>query len=192
MNNKKILLVAANELEFGGVDNLDGYAIHITGIGKISAACNLTAMIFMLNPDVVINIGSCGNLKNHKVGDVLKVDNIFNDIDCRPFADYGTTPFSQYETIELGSGSGIKCFTTDYFYDVNRTDYSQKYKEMIEQCDIVDMESYALAQVCIRLGVEFHSYKWVSDDGESNKWEENAAAGFENFKSIFRNFVKDL
>ena len=40
MNNKKILLVAANELEFGGVDNLDGYAIHITGIGKISAACN--------------------------------------------------------------------------------------------------------------------------------------------------------
>ena len=30
----------------------------------------------------------------------------------------------------------------------------------------------------------FKSYKWVSDDGNVDTWEENAAIGFENFKEL--------
>ena len=36
-------------------------------------------------PEFVINFGSCGNLKNHKVGKVMKVGKVFNNIDVRPF-----------------------------------------------------------------------------------------------------------
>jgi hypothetical protein len=32
------------------------------------------------------------------------------------------------------------------------------------------------------------SFKWVSDDGDSSKWHENAKIGFENFKNIFVDF----
>jgi nucleoside phosphorylase len=47
------------------------------------------------------------------------------------------------------------------------------------------MECYALAQVCKQRGIEFQSYKWVSDDGTPTTWEENAKIGFENFTQIF-------
>ena len=57
-------------------------------------------------------------------------------------------------------------------------------KELINECDIVDMECYSLAYVCKRYGVDFKSYKWVSDDGNVDSWEENAAIGFENFKKM--------
>ena len=56
---------------------------------------------------------------------------------------------------------------------------------MIEDCDIVDMECYALAQVCKQREIPFLSFKWVSDDGDSSKWHENATVGFKNFTKTF-------
>ena len=55
---------------------------------------------------------------------------------------------------------------------------------MIDKCDIVDMECYSLAFTCSNFGVEFKSFKWISDDGNVDTWEENASIGFENFKKI--------
>jgi hypothetical protein len=34
------------------------------------------------------------------------------------------------------------------------------------------------------MSVSFSSYKWISDDGESDDWEANANIGYENFKEI--------
>jgi hypothetical protein len=50
------------------------------------------------------------------------------------------------------------------------------------------MEGYALAYVCKQRNISFKSYKWVSDDGNVDTWEENAAIGFENFKEVFTNY----
>lgn len=177
----KIILVSATPLEHGGLKELYGFPIFQIGIGKINAASNLTEILWNEEPDVVINFGSCGNLKNHKVGTVLEVGKVYNNIDCEPFAPYGCTPYTDICDITL-SDSKIQCFTTDQFYDNHRTDYSEKYLKRIGECDIVDMECYALAYVCKQREIPFKSFKWVSDDGESDKWEENAKIGFENFK----------
>ena len=115
------------------------------------------------------------------MGEVLEVGTVYNNIDARPFAEYGCTPETNFCEIKL-SNNNIKCFSTDQFYDSHRTDYSEKYLEMIDKCDVVDMECYALAQVCKQREIPFISFKWVSDDGDSSKWQENAAIGFENFK----------
>jgi nucleoside phosphorylase len=48
------------------------------------------------------------------------------------------------------------------------------------------MECYSLAYVCKHYGIDFKSYKWVSDDGDIENWERNAAVGFENFKKILK------
>ena len=180
----KIILVSATPLEHGGLKELYGVPIFQIGIGKINAASNLTEILWNEEPDVVVNFGSCGNLKDVKVGDVIEVGEVHNNIDCRPFADFGVTPENNIGPIRL-SNSGVKLFTTDQIYDNSRTDYAQKYLEMIDSCDIVDMECYALAYVCKQRDIPFKSYKWVSDDGEVDKWEENAAIGFENFKKKF-------
>jgi adenosylhomocysteine nucleosidase len=180
----KIILVSATPLEHGGLTDINGVPIFQTGIGKINSAMNLTEIILNEKPDLVVNFGSCGNLQNHKVGGVIKVGTVYNNIDVRPFAEYGCTPETPNCELKL-SDSGIKCFTTDQIYDNTRTDYAEKYLEMVAGCDIVEMECYSLAYVCKKYGVSFESYKWVSDDGDVDTWEENAAIGFQNFREHF-------
>lgn len=183
----KIVLVSALELEHGDSKDLFGVPIHITGLGKIAAASKMTEIICLEKPGLVINFGSCGNLKTHKVGDVLKVGKVHNNIDCRPMADYGVTPFTNIGPIVIDEESDINCFTTDQFFHQDKVhEYTPKYNEMTRSCNIVDMECYALAHTCLKYNIAFHSYKWVSDDGESLDWRTNAAIGFENFKSLFK------
>jgi len=181
----RIILVSATPLEHGGLKDINGVPIFQTGIGKINSSMSMTDILTSYaEVDLVINFGSCGNLKNHKVGEIIEVGEVYNNIDVRPFAEYGCTPESSDCELKL-SDSEIKCFTTDQIYDNTRTDYAQKYLEMIDKCDIVDMECYSLAYVCKKYGVDFKSYKWVSDDGDIDKWEKNASVGFQNFREQF-------
>ena len=55
------------------------------------------------------------------VGEVLEVGTVYNNLDARPFAEYGVTPETNYSEIKL-SNSHIKCFTTDQIYDNTRSD----------------------------------------------------------------------
>ena len=180
---RKTILVSATPIEHGGLKEICDYPIYQVGIGKINSAMNMMNLIHKFKPELVINFGSCGNLKNNKVGEVLEVGTVYNNLDARPFAEYGVTPETKYSEIKL-SNSNIKCFTTDQIYDNTRSDYAKKYLEMINKCDIVDMECYSLAFTCSNFGVKFKSFKWVSDDGNVDTWEENASIGFENFKKI--------
>ena len=75
---RNILLVSATKLEHHD-DNLFGIPIHIIGIGKVNAAVNTQILIEKYNPDIVINFGSVGSLKNFKVGEVLEVGTVYND-----------------------------------------------------------------------------------------------------------------
>lgn len=175
----KIILVSASPKEHSGLKNINGIPIFQVGIGKINAASNLTEILWNEEPDVVVNFGSCGNLKEHKVGGVLQVGEVINDLD--------TLGLSENKPIRL-SNTGIKCFTTDTIYDSTHERYTDSYNESIKDCNIVDMECYALAQVCKQRDIPFYSYKWVSDDGTPDTWEENAKIGFENFKKVFVNY----
>lgn len=181
----KTIYVSATALEHG-VDNINGEPVYIVGTGKVLSAINITTLIKTFKPDLVVNFGSCGNLKNYKVGEVLEVGSVINDIDARPFAEYGTTPFSKYSNLRL-SDSPIKCFTTDYFYDSQNLQYAPQYFDMIRKCDIVDMELYSIALACSIHGVTCRSFKWVSDNGNSDDWKVNAAIGFETFLGRLNN-----
>jgi adenosylhomocysteine nucleosidase len=176
----KIILVSATPLEHGGLKELNGIPIFHIGIGKISAASNLTEILWNEEPDVVINFGSCGNLKDHKIGEVLEVGEVINDMD--------TAGLSEIPVIKL-SEEGVKCFTTDTIYDGSHERYTDSYNKSVKECGIVDMECYALAHVCKERDIPFHSYKWVSDDGTPSHWVENCKVGFDNFKSILSNIT---
>ena len=81
--------------------------------------------------------------------------------------------------------SGYKLFSTDTFYK-NDASYSELYTRKIEECHIVDMEGYSIANVCLSENVDVSIYKWVSDDGDSSDWLANASIGYNNFKEIFK------
>jgi|TARA_A100001391_G_scaffold46145_2_gene27263 adenosylhomocysteine nucleosidase len=173
----KILLLSATDYEHDCKD-LFGIPIHITGIGKINAAINTTKLIYEHDPDIVINFGSCGNLKDYKIGEVLEVGTVINDLDTLGF-------YNQVSNI-LNKDSDIKCLTTDHMYDSSHDDYVESYMEKIDECDIVDMELFSIAESCKIAKKFLYSYKWVSDDGSNDEWLENAKAGFNNFKQIFK------
>ena len=174
-----ILLVSATKLEHHD-DELYGIPIHIIGVGKVNAAVNTYKLIKKYKPTKVINFGSCGNLKNHSVGEVYKIGEVYDDF-------YGcVVPEHEPITVNL---SPYKLFTTDTFYD-NTAVYSKHYHNMINKCNLVDMEGYSIAKVCKAENISVSLYKWVSDDGSHNDWLLNAAKGYNNFKVIFEEWLE--
>ena len=173
----KIVLVSASPFERYNETQINGIPIFEIGIGKTNAAARMVEIIINSGCDTVVNFGSCGSLKKHPIGKVLKVGKIIND-----FETYGLG--NEPREIVIDNHSDIKLFTTDHFYQPFEN-YSTWYNININKCDIVDMEGFALAKVCQDFGVEFHSYKWASDDGNPDHWLENAAKGYENFKEEF-------
>ena len=188
---KKILLLSATPLEHG-THQILGTHIDITGVGKINAAMNTTRLINNVNPTIVVNFGSCGGTHEHKIGELLRIKHCYNDIDCRPFAGYGYTPFkNNLGLIEIDTPDGnTSCFTSDTFYSSDRNDYSDMYMSTRKQVDVVDMELYSIAQVCKEYGIPLYSYKWVSDTGDSNQWKEYADSGFKNFVTEFSKILE--
>lgn len=175
MNN--IILVSASPHERYHETEIRGIPIFEIGVGKVNAASRMTEIIINSGCDTVVNFGSCGSLKNHEIGKVLKVGKVINDFETYNLID-------ESREIEVDPYSNIKLFTTDHFYQPFEN-YSSWYNQNINKCDIVDMEGFALAKVCQDFGVEFHCYKWASDDGNSDHWLENAAKGYKNFKEEF-------
>jgi len=172
-----ILLLSATDLEHGQSE-IHGVPIHITGIGKINSAVNSARLIKEYDPDIVINFGSCGSVQDYKVGEVLEIGTAVNDFDGA-----GTVDF---DPIEFNKEAKLRCFTTDSFFNKGSEQYTHQYLNLIETCDVVDMEIYSIAVSCILEKKSLYCYKWVSDDGDSNRWLENAALGFENFKKLFK------
>jgi len=169
-----ILLVSATKLEHHD-EELYGYPIHIVGVGKVEAAINTTRLIEEYNPDIVVNFGSCGNLKSYKPGEVLEVGTVYNDFFAGTLYNYLPFRLSQ---------SKVKCFSTDTFFEYGET-YHHSYEFRADSCDIVDMELYSIAFAARKADKYIHAYKWVSDDGDTSKWLENAALGYSNFKKVF-------
>jgi len=187
--NKKVFIVAVPD-EVGIQGNILGCPVMFSGVGKINAAMTAT-MAFSLGYNEIINIGSCGST-SLSIGDVIKVGLVYQDIDTTPLDEYGNIPFEpNSKQIVLDSKYNTSCFTTDYFYDENQnTKYSAYYLEMIKRCSVIDMECFAIANVCKRYGVKFHSYKWVSDSGDYSHWKENCKIGFEKVKEILNEQFK--
>lgn len=175
-----ILLVSATKLEHHD-EEIAGHPIHIIGVGKVEAALNTKKLIdnYKLangggKPRRIINFGSCGNLKDFKVGEILEIAEVYDDF-------YGCV-VPEHTPILL-KHIGYKLFTTDTFYDKENT-YSQHYRNMVKECDVVDMEGYAIAKVCEQEKIPLSIFKWVSDNGSSEDWLTNAAVGYKNFKKL--------
>jgi adenosylhomocysteine nucleosidase len=180
---KKVFIVALRD-EVDGANFINDCPIIYSGVGKINATM-AAYRAFCEGYKEVINIGSCGSLK-HPPGSIIPVGSVYQDIDCSPLCEYGETPFeSHYKQVVLRRDNMNTCFTTDYFVDLSQKDkYSKSYIDMINKCDIFDMECFALAKVCHRFGIKFNSYKWVSDNGDGGDWKENCKIGFEKVKQM--------
>jgi len=172
----KTVLVVALESELPPVDRLD---IRYSGVGKVNAAYT-TMKAIGDGATRIINFGTAGLVSNKDlVGKLAHIDVILQrDMIAEPQAPRGVTPFDTDErtsgAIMLDTNTNITLGTGDSF--VQETDEWFNYSNI----DLVDMEAFAIAKVCISEGVKFECLKWVSDFADENaaeSWEQNQSDG---------------
>lgn len=189
----KILLVYAIPEEKIEVNIPNAEVIYVeTGIGKVNAAMHTMRAICEYHPDVVINLGSAGTL-NHKVGDII-VCNTFVDRDLR-----NVTLDGVISEIEFDRDAINRIFLSEHLMDhakligtCNTGDSFITQGTDIEG-DVIDMESYAVADVCRNMGIPFIAVKYVTDvvgQNSAQEWYAKLKDAREGLTKFFNDAVK--
>ena len=180
-NLEDILFVFA--LEFEAKEMFNHTQKLITGIGKVTAAINLTKAIIEKIPKLIINLGSAGGF-GFKKGDVVCCTKfIQRDMDVRGLGfQKFETPLSNIPII-LENGIEVEnlpigiCGTGDSF----------ETNHLNTEYNVIDMEAYALALVAWKENIPFVSLKYISDDANSDAaddWAVQVHLAAEAFKNI--------
>lgn len=169
------LVVVALEDELP-VDLPPEFTKLVTGVGKVNATLSLaSALSKTVGIQSVINYGTAGGDETTK-NKLFGVDYfVERDMDCQPlgcekYVTYGEdsdrvyTSNSDDTTVVCGTGDSFSVPTGDY--------------------QLVDMEGYALAKVCWNFSMPFYSYKFVTDGGDPQEWEDNKHQGVADFLNI--------
>lgn len=135
----------------------------LTGIGKTAAAIATTRAVLTKRPDLVINAGSAGGLRDglhglYEIGEVVN-----HDLNADAIRALGYDP---RERLRL-SESDVVLASGDLF--VNDAGVRAR---LAADHHLVDMEGYAVALACLELGVPLRMVKHVSDpaDERANDW----------------------
>ena len=185
-NMNRILIVVALPQEVPNFHWPLPSTLIFTGVGKVNATYKLTNILTKVDGrnrfDLVINYGTAAS-KVHK-GLVDCTSFIQRDMNAEPLGfKKGETPFEDtpsminFSHIKNPIGKNLTCYTGDSFA-TDLTPYD----------DVVDMEAYALAKTCRNFGIDFVSYKYISDDGNADDWEKNCGKGITEFKKILKQY----
>ena len=179
------LVVIALQLEGQGLFEQADVSVLYTGLGKVNAALSLARRLATLRaqgalPKVVVNFGTAGS-RTFATGSVIACRQFVQrdmDVTGLGFA-LGETPFEtlpptlSFPAVFTSLPEGI-CGTGDRF-ETGAAGLA---------CDVIDMEAYALAKVCLVEGVTLACAKYISDGADhtaADDWQASlpkAAAAF--------------
>ena len=152
----KALILASDKAELKGLG--DRYETRVIGTGLVMAAVNATKAIMECNPDVVLNIGSCGGGENVEIGDVLMFDKVMT-------VDQNLTLYK----LPLGSTidenrttvGELNLFSTEKHLLLSSSGFASELSS--QHPDGYDMEGYAVALASQKLGKRCVIFKLVTD-----------------------------
>ncbi len=184
------LLVMALPLESQGVFERAGLPVLYTGVGKVNAAYAMTRRLTeYLHAAVplpqVINFGTAGS-RQHLTGTALECHAfVQRDMDVTGLGvPLGVTPFEEtpakleFPPIFAGLPRGV-CGSGDSFL----------MSAAALECDVVDMEGYALAKVCRLERAAFTSVKFVTDGADhasGEDWQRNLKLAADRFLALYQ------
>ena len=176
---QEVLLIIALKEELPR-NLLPEFNIEYCGVGKINATYKALEIISKYEPKLIINFGTAGSLRKNLFG-LHEVSHFFQrDMDATALGfKIGVTPFEERSVINFGR-TGLSCSSGDNFVSSP--------PEL--KTDLVDMEAYAIAKVCVLKNVQFMCFKYVSDNADesaSKNWKANASLGATAFKDMIKN-----
>ena len=178
----RILIVSAlhQELPDRYEEPFFNHNILFTGVGKINATYNLTKVLSKDRFDLVINYGTGASKFYDELVDCTRF--IQRDMDATPLGfKIGETPFEDapslidFSDIKNPIDKNLTCYTGDSFVT-----------DMTLYGGVVDMEAYALAKVCHKTGIDFVSFKYITDNGNADDWKTFCSEGAKKFKEILK------
>jgi adenosylhomocysteine nucleosidase len=183
-------------MESQGLFELIGVPVLFTGIGKINAAHALTRRLTeyrlaQVPLPHVINFGTAGS-QRHPTGALIEcVSFIQRDMDVTGLGvPLGATPFEAVPArLEIQPAfaqlhNGV-CGSGDSFV-VNTCAHD---------CDVLDMEGYAFAKVCLFERCRFNAVKYVTDGADhaaAQNWQENLRHAAEQFVALYDAFTSQM
>lgn len=188
------LLVMALPLESQGVFERANVPVLYTGVGKVNAAYALTRRLAAyayagVTMPQVINFGTAGS-RVHPTGTVLECHAfVQRDMDVTGLdVPLGVTPFEdipprlEFPPLFDQLPRGV-CGSGDSFVMV----------QAAMECDVVDMEGYALAKVCWMERVAFTSVKYVTDGADhaaGQDWQSNLKHAADRFLALYEELIQ--
>ncbi len=181
-----IALIMALPNESKGLFEQAGIQVHYSGIGKINAAFKAFEVIQKTGCKTLINLGSAGSshFDAHSLVEVITF--VQRDMDVSPLGfAVGVTPMDEDIPAEIHVQPHFEhlpkgiCGTGDSF-ETGQPKVS---------CNLVDMEAYALAKVCQKLGVRLISVKYITDGANDTAhldWEENLLLGAQKLLALYQ------
>ncbi len=191
----RVLVVMALAVESDGVFEAAGVPVLYCGVGKVNAAVALTRALCryaqdVQNPPLVVNFGSVGS-RVHDTGALVSCHEfVQRDMDVTGLGfELGVTPYDEtpprlvFEPRFVHLPAAL-CGSGDSFAT----------SACSIECDVVDMEAYALAKACRVAGARFACAKYVTDGADhaaAEHWRDNVHKAAESFLELYRAVERD-
>lgn len=190
-----MLVVMALELEAQGLFASAGIDVLYTGIGKVNAAHALTRRLTQTRQagkeiPRVVNFGTAGS-HTFATGSLVACTSFIQrdmDVTALGFAP-GTTPFDALPPVlefpvSLPHLPHGVCSSGDSF----------ETRGPVISRDVLDMEAYALAKVCLIEGARFTCVKYVTDGADhaaAGDWHANLPKAAAEFLAVYRTLERN-
>lgn len=183
----EIALIVALPSETQGL--FEDIPVHYCGIGKVNAAMKATEVILKYGCRHIINLGTAGSntFPTHSTIECRAF--LQRDMDLSPLGfPKGETPMDEIKGLLIEVPTHLAnlpkgvCGTGDNF-EVGPSKLP---------CELVDMESYAIAKVCRKLNVGFTAVKYITDGADHNAhndWFENLKPGSRKLLEVYNQLV---
>jgi adenosylhomocysteine nucleosidase len=182
----ELALIMALPNESKGLFEQADIEVHYSGIGKVNAAFKAFEVIQKTGCKMILNLGTAGSshFDAHALVEVTKF--VQRDMDVSP----------------LGFAVGVTPVDTDYPAEIDLEPFfvhlpkgtcgtGDNFETGAPKvpCNLVDMEGYALAKVCKKLGVRLISVKYITDGANDTAhldWEENLLLGAKKLLELYK------
>lgn len=192
---KDLLVVMALPQETAGALEAAGAQVLYTGVGKLNATYGLTRDLLRQRAagraiTRVLNLGTAGSTGWPR-GAVVGCDRFIQrdmDVTALGFAA-GVTPFDPTPAelqlpVELPFLPTARCASGDSFVTA----------ALAAPADVLDMEAFALARVCLAEGVRFACAKYITDGADgaaAGDWSRGVADGAAALLDVYRRFAAE-
>jgi adenosylhomocysteine nucleosidase len=173
-----LLIITALQSELKAAALSTHVPIVYTGVGKINATLATYAAIQQYRPQRIVNFGTAGKINPALSGLVQIRKVVQRDMMAEPLAPRGSVPFSERPHVFHSPEGEYVCGSGDSFVTQSDPWLSEN------RIDLVDMELFAIASVAHLHGIDWLSYKYISDDANhesGSEWESRVNHGEELF-----------